>query len=83
MVKSARYHEILRTLRRTNDMFRSENSYAFIRHKDGDTHNNRASNLAWVTMKQALENPTWTVDLICYLSENDVHYLRHGSSLQQ
>ena len=83
MVKTARYHEILRTLRRTNDRFRSENSYAFVRHINNDTLDNRAVNLAWVTLNETLRNPQWTVDLICYLSENDVHYLRTGSSLPQ
>ena len=42
----------------------------FIRHINGDTHDNRAENLAWVTLKNAFKNmSTWKVDWVIYLNE--------------
>ena len=49
----------------------------FIRHIDGNTHNNRVENLCWVKLKDAFKNiATWKVDWVCYLTEEEVKFLK-------
>ena len=49
----------------------------FIRHINGDTHDNRAENLAWVTLKNALMNiSTWKVDWVIYLNEEEIRMVK-------
>ena len=49
----------------------------FIRHINGDTHDNRAENLAWVTLKNAFKNmSTWKVDWVIYLNEEEIRKVK-------
>ena len=49
----------------------------FIRHINGDTHDNRAENLAWVTLKNAFKNmSTWKVDWVIYLHEEEIRFVK-------
>ena len=49
----------------------------FIRHKNGDTQDNRATNLCWVTLREAFRNLDWKVDWVCYLTEEEILFVEH------
>jgi hypothetical protein len=50
----------------------------FIRHVNGNTQDNRASNLAVVTLREAFNNiATWRVDWVCYVTEEEVEFVKN------
>ena len=49
----------------------------FIRHINGNTLDNRLENLCWVKLSEAFQNITnWKVDWVCYLTEEEVRFVK-------
>ena len=49
----------------------------FIRHINGNTLDNRASNLCYVKLRDAFRNmSTWKVDWVCFLDDAEVRFLQ-------
>ena len=49
----------------------------FVRHLNGDTQDNRATNLAFVTLREAFHHMAWRVDWVCYLTEEEVRFTKN------
>lgn len=47
----------------------------YIRHKNGDTLDNRVENLEWVHIKDAFRNLQWKVDWVCYLNNEEIKFV--------
>ena len=48
----------------------------FIRHINGNTTDNRVSNLTRVTLQDAFKHMEWKVDWVCFLTEEEVKFVK-------
>ena len=49
----------------------------FVRHKNGNTQDNRAVNLEFVELRAAFKNLDWSVDWVRYLTEEEILFIKN------
>ena len=57
--------------------------HQLIRHVNGNTTDNRATNLQYCSFQDVLENPDWKVDHVCHLDEQEIAFVENLRLIQQ